>query len=280
MKILKFFNILISYKKCFFQIIFFEIYYLLKGYKQSSVKILNHDQFTDNIPCPYFFLYKINKFLSKNQIKTFVDLGCGGGRAIYFFNKLLKINFYGLENNKITYEGCKKLFKNNNNVEIINDNFLNFQFLNFKADCFFINDPLKKKDDFDNHYRNTIIDNSLEKIQYNVNFLSKLVDFFKTTNLQNISEEINNLITFNRKFEKWDTINKAIILVAISELRNSKKEKMKIILNDYIEVSKSFVGLKDGIISLILIEMPGGVVSYASCLISVGEYLPTASVVS
>ena len=149
MKILKFFNILISYKKCFFQIIFFEIYYLLKGYKQSSVKILNHDQFTDNIPCPYFFLYKINKFLSKNQIKTFVDLGCGGGRAIYFFNKLLKINFYGLENNKITYEGCKKLFKNNNNVEIINDNFLNFQFLNFKADCFFINDPLKKKDDFD-----------------------------------------------------------------------------------------------------------------------------------
>ena len=101
------------------------------------------------------------------------------------------------------------------------------------------------KDDFDNHYRNTVIDNSLEKIQYNVNFLSKLVDFFKTTNLENISEEINNLITFNRKFEKWDTINKAIILVAISELRNSEKEKIKIILNDYIEVSKSFVSLKE-----------------------------------
>ena len=101
------------------------------------------------------------------------------------------------------------------------------------------------KDDFDNHYRNTVIDNSLEKIQYNVNFLSKLVDFFKTTNLQNISEEINNLITFNRKFEKWDTINKAIILVAISELRNSEKEKIKIILNDYIEISKSFVTIKE-----------------------------------
>ena len=101
------------------------------------------------------------------------------------------------------------------------------------------------KDDFDKYYRNTEIDNSSEKIQYNVNFLSKLVDFFKTTNLQHISEEINNLITFDREFEKWDTINKAIILVAISELRNSKKDKMKIILNDYIEVSKSFVGLKE-----------------------------------
>ena len=101
------------------------------------------------------------------------------------------------------------------------------------------------KDDFDNHYRNTVIDNSLEKILYNVNFLSKLVDFFKTTNLLNISEEINNLITFDRDFEKWDTINKAIILVAISELRNSEKEKIKIILNDYIEISKSFVNLQE-----------------------------------
>ena len=31
--------------------------------------------------------------------------------------------------------------------------------------------------------------------------------------------------------------------MAISEIRNSKKEKVKIILNDYIEISKSFVSL-------------------------------------
>ena len=101
------------------------------------------------------------------------------------------------------------------------------------------------KDDFDTNYRNTVLDENSFKIQYNVNFLSKLVDFFQTTNIQDISEEINNLIKFNREFENWDTINKAIILVAISELRNSKKEKMKIILNDYIEISKSFVSLKE-----------------------------------
>ena len=41
--------------------------------------------------------------------------------------------------------------------------------------------------------------------------------------------------------------------MAISELRNSDKEKMKIILNDYIEVSKSFVSLKETkLINLIL----------------------------
>ena len=101
------------------------------------------------------------------------------------------------------------------------------------------------KDDFDKYYRNTEIDNSSEKIQYNVNFLSKLVGYFKIINPQDISQEINNLIKFDRKFEKWDTINKAIILIAISELRNSEKEKLIIILNDYIEVSKSFVSIKE-----------------------------------
>ena len=53
------------------------------------------------------------------------------------------------------------------------------------------------------------------------------------------------MITFERKFEKWDTINKAIMLVAISELKYSNNFKDKIILNDYLEISKSFVNLKD-----------------------------------
>ena len=101
------------------------------------------------------------------------------------------------------------------------------------------------KDDFDQHYRNTQIDSSSEKIQYNVNFLTKLVNFFKMIDIKNISEEINTIIKFDRKFEKWDTINKAIILVTISELRNSEKNKIKIILNDYLEISKSFVNLQD-----------------------------------
>ena len=100
------------------------------------------------------------------------------------------------------------------------------------------------KEDFDKHYLNTKIDNTSEKIEYNVNFLSKLVNYFKTIDIENVSEEINKLIKFDRKFEKWDTINKAIVLVAVGELRNSEKEKIKIILNDYIEISKSFVNLK------------------------------------
>ena len=101
------------------------------------------------------------------------------------------------------------------------------------------------KDDFNVYYRNTKIDTSSDKIKYNINFLSKLVNYYKKINIKNISQEINNLITFDRKFKKWDTVNKAILLVAISELNNSKSIKYKIILNDYLEISKLFVNLKD-----------------------------------
>ena len=101
------------------------------------------------------------------------------------------------------------------------------------------------KDDFDKYYRNTKIDKSSEKIEYNINFLSKLINYYKKMNIINTYQEINDLITFDRKFEKWDTINKAILLVAISELKYSKNIKYRIILNDYLEISKSFVNLKD-----------------------------------
>ena len=101
------------------------------------------------------------------------------------------------------------------------------------------------KDDFDKYYRNTKIDKSSEKIEYNINFLSKLVSYYKKINSKKLSQEINSFITFERKFEKWDTINKAIMLVAISELKYSNNFNDKIILNDYLEISKSFVNLKD-----------------------------------
>ena len=101
------------------------------------------------------------------------------------------------------------------------------------------------KDDFDKYYRNTIIDEDSEKIQYNLIFLSKLISYFKTTDFNTLSKEINSNIKFDRTFEKWDNIIQAIILISISEIRNSSKEKIKIILNDYIEISKSFVNINE-----------------------------------
>ena len=109
------------------------------------------------------------------------------------------------------------------------------------------------KYDFDKFYRNTVIDENLSKIEYNINFLSKLISFFKVLDINLVSKDINNLLDFNRKFENWDTITKAIILVSLGEIKNSEKNKIKIILNDYIEISKSFVSSKETkLINLIL----------------------------
>ena len=59
MKIINLIHMLSAYGKFLPQILFFEIYYLLKEYKRNSVKVLNNDRFTDNISCPYFFLHKM-----------------------------------------------------------------------------------------------------------------------------------------------------------------------------------------------------------------------------
>ena len=101
------------------------------------------------------------------------------------------------------------------------------------------------KEEFDKNYRNTIIEDGGEKVQYNVNYLSKLINYYSALNFDIISSQINSFIKFDRKFEKWDTIIKAIILVAISEIKNSQKTKIIIILNDYIDISKFFVNSKE-----------------------------------
>ena len=109
------------------------------------------------------------------------------------------------------------------------------------------------KEDFDKNYLNTVLQDGFEKVKYNVSFLSNLISFYKSEDLNLISNKINSFIDFDRKFEKWDTINKAIILMSISEIKNSENKKIKIILNDYIEISKSFVSSKETkLINLIL----------------------------
>jgi len=83
------------------------------------------------------------------------------------------------------------------------------------------------KNDFDKNYRNTILADGLEKVQYNINFLSKIIKFYKNIDFDLTAKKINNIISFDRKFEKWDTINQAIILISFSEICSSDKKKFK-----------------------------------------------------
>ena len=101
------FRIISSYKLHLIQIILFEILYLVKGYKGIRIDFMSND-----IPCPYYFLFKMKKNLKKINFYTFLDLGCGSGRVIDFFNKnYSNKNFVGVEYFSTQYEYCKKIFK-------------------------------------------------------------------------------------------------------------------------------------------------------------------------
>ena len=104
-----FLELLKSYKFSIIKVIIFELFYILRGYKGNSFSVTKNIKINNNIPCPYFLLHKINNFIKKRNIKSFIDLGCGSGRSIYFFNKKYKIHYFGIEYIDETYKKCKKM---------------------------------------------------------------------------------------------------------------------------------------------------------------------------
>ena len=85
-----------------------------------------------------------------------------------------------------------------------------------------------------------------KSINFNKNYFKKLTnsyaEFLKT---HDIKEIINSMIKFDRSFENWDQINKSIVLSIFSEIEITKKEKVKIMLNDYMNISKTLIPKKD-----------------------------------
>ena len=83
-------------------------------------------------------------------------------------------------------------------------------------------------------------------INFNKNYFKKLTSSYKAFIENNdIEKDLNHLISFDRKFKNWDFINKSIILSILSELRITKKEKIKILLNDYFNISKLLIPKKE-----------------------------------
>ena len=111
-------------------------------------------------------------------------------------------------------------------------------------------DYLESIDDFHKHFYDTniaIIDEKKEtKLKFNKNFLNRLFSSLKDNiDKENIIEDLNGFIDINRKFEKWDNILKSIIFAIIAELLITEKNKLKIVFNDYLNISKSLVSQKE-----------------------------------
>ena len=104
--------------------------------------------------------------------------------------------------------------------------------------------------DFENYFYKLSVSSIEQKketlINFNKNYFKKLTKSYEEfIQYHNIEDIINSLIKFDRKYKNWDQINKSIILSILSELEITKKEKVKILVNDYINISKTLIPKKD-----------------------------------
>ena len=84
-------NIIINYRLYFIPILIYELYfYIFYNKNYNKFKYLDSNFLSDSIPCPYFFLKKIEDYIQKKNIELICDLGSGYGKILYFFGKICK----------------------------------------------------------------------------------------------------------------------------------------------------------------------------------------------
>jgi len=182
MLLIKYFlRIFKDYKLSILSLIFFEIYYLIKGYKGFKFNFSKNNFMTDNIPCPYFFLFKINKDISNDSFYKLTDLGCGSGRIIDFFNNNYSgKKFIGIDFFEEQYKYCTKIFENHKNIKIEKGDFTKIDLSKHQSDCFFISAPFKNNHDFI-EFMNRLINSSCNKkrLFIIINYDKNIIDNFK-----------------------------------------------------------------------------------------------------
>ena len=104
--------------------------------------------------------------------------------------------------------------------------------------------------DFQNYFYKLTVP-SIEKdkettINFNKNYFNKLtLIYYEFIKKNDIDALIDPLINFERKYKNWNTLNKSIILAIFSEIEITKQEKIKILINDYFNISKSLITKKE-----------------------------------
>ena len=134
-------QLLFKYKRKIFKVTIFEIYYsILK--RRLYYKIQNHPERADSMPCPYYFIYKISKFIKKNSINSAADLGSRNGRIVNFLSSTTKIKMLGYEIDKDMFDYSIKNLHINAQIKNQDINLINYKDLD--VDCFILNTPFLK----------------------------------------------------------------------------------------------------------------------------------------
>ena len=141
-----FLNFFRSYHNIFLKVIWSELFYSIT-FKEllPKIKIQNNSMRTDTVPCIYYFLHEISKFIQEKKIKSVVDIGSGYGRVVNFISIINKIKCYGIEYDKDVFTTTLKI--KNKNLKLYCGDALSFDLKKFKSRCFILVDPFKKKED-------------------------------------------------------------------------------------------------------------------------------------
>ena len=124
-------------------------------------------------------------------------------------------------------------------------------YIQFIFSTFFSNDDvIDEIEHFKKYFYNLSIPSTNKDqetiFEFNKIFFTKLsLSYFEFIKKNNINELMDSLINFNRKYKNWSFINKSIILAIFSEIEISKKDKIKILINDYFNISKSLITKKE-----------------------------------
>ena len=141
-----FYNLLNSYKKMLFKVIFFEIFYSIKNLEiVPLIKSHESDFSTDTVPCIYYFLYEITKFVKEYKISSVLDVGSGYGRVVNFIYDRSNIEVRGIELDEEVFN--KSLTLKRNKIKIYNGDIFDLEAHKIDVDCYILIDPLKKKED-------------------------------------------------------------------------------------------------------------------------------------
>ena len=141
-----FLNFIRSYHNIFLKVLFFEIVYSIRfGELLPKIKVQNNSKRTDTVPCVYYFLYQILKFLKKKKIKSVVDVGSGFGRVVNFISSNSGIKSHGIEFDKEVFKSANRYRKKN--VHLYCGDVFKFDIKNFNSKCFILVDPFKKAQD-------------------------------------------------------------------------------------------------------------------------------------
>ena len=108
---------------------------------------------------------------------------------------------------------------------------------------FFDNSSLDQiSNEFNEHRYNKVLEKSSIKLKYNKKYYDELILFINKFTINNdINEFFTKYLKIKRPYKRLDNIVKAILIVGSSEILNNKDIKKKIIINDYIIISKLFL---------------------------------------